>query len=446
MKKKRVVFIVCIVIMILNACSFENENYQFTNRKTNDNLYENINIQECSFYEDLSPLPQEIQNIIYNNGTFFDVENQREYTKNSYKIKEDEKLNRQLQWLEYIVFDFDDDGEKELVVMLYLGGGDPYMRVFDKQEDMVYAYPFVYRGFLHVYEDGGIYGASAADQFMIYKVKFNKNKQEETIILDATSEETESGQFAQAWYVKGQKVTEEEFLKFCDEYFEKNKDIPWSDRGIDSQLLQVELSKIPVQKKNKIVYQLDLTGDGKDDVITVNISKIKRLWKRKAVISVEDSTGEELWCDEMELSDTSGKLYYLCKMDGRYCLLRYITNYTKGDGKYSFEVFYPKKTGEDVFNSEEIEFKTYAEKKYVRDFSATNMDHFRNCINEYLANGILLFSIDGGKVKYSTENTVITYTENYKKIIPIDIQNEDPYVENQLDILQDRILEEMKQK
>jgi hypothetical protein len=217
--------------MLFSGCSYKSEEYY-------------------SLYEDLSPLPQEIQDIIYNGGTFFDVESQKQYTKESYKITDNEELNRQLQWLEYIVFDFDEDGEKELVVMLYAGGGDPYVRVFDKQEDMVYAYPFVYRGFLHVHEDGGIYGASAADEFMIYKVKFDKNKQEETIILNETSEETESGQIERVWYVKGKKVTEEEFYKFLDEYWENNKDIPWSSSGIDSQLLQAELSKIPVQKKS----------------------------------------------------------------------------------------------------------------------------------------------------------------------------------------------------
>lgn len=76
------------------------------------------------------------------------------------------------------MFDFDDDGEKKLAVRLYLGSVEPYMRVFDKQEDMVYAYPFVYCGFLHAYEEGCIYGASAVAQFIIYKVKFNKNKEE----------------------------------------------------------------------------------------------------------------------------------------------------------------------------------------------------------------------------------------------------------------------------
>lgn len=397
MKKSIVVF--CVIIIFFSSCTFEQSTIT-------DNLYEKITLENCSLYEDFSSLPQEIQDIIYNNGTFFDVESQKQYTKKSYKVTDNEELNQQIQWSEYMVFDFDDDGEKELVVMLDVGGGDPYVRVFDKQEDMVYAYPFVYRGFLHVYKDGGIYGASAADEFMIYKVKFDKNKQEETIILNETSEENESGQIAKVWYVKGKKVTEEEFNKFRDEYWENNKDIPWSSSGIDSQLLQMELSKIPVQKKDKVIYNLDMKGDG------------------------------------MELSKNTTIAYYLCKDNENYCFVRYIPEYIKGIGNYSFEVFSLKEEGEELVDSEKVEFKTYADGKYDKNFSSTNMSFFRDSINKYLANSILLLSIEDGEVEYSTETKALTYQENYKKIIPTDIQNEEPYVDNQLEIIEEKILKE----
>lgn len=443
---KKIIFIVCITIILLSGCTSQKKSSQMMESSA-ENLESTISPEKpVNIYTDLSTLPQEIEDIIYNDEIFFDVESQKMYTKKSYKIRDNNDVMQPAGFGSYLVCDFDEDGEQELAVEMSIHSSDWNKIVFDKQEDMVYAYPFVYRGFLHVYEDGGIYSASAADQFMIYKVKFNKSEQEETILMDETVEETESGKIVRAWYAQGEKVSEEDFRNFSDEYFEKNKDIPWSESSIDSQLLQVELSKIPIQKKNKIVYQVDLTGDGKEDILTVDISKIKRFWRRKAVISLEDSTGEELWQDEMELSDTSGKLYYLCKIDGRYCLLRYIMNYTNGDGKYSFEVFHPKKTGEEILDTEEIKFKTYAEKKYVRNFFAENMYSFRYDINEYLANGILLLSIDEGEVKYSTENAAVTYWENYKKIIPIDIQNENPYTNNQLAIMEDRIIEEMRQK
>lgn len=375
MKKCIVAF--CAIIMILSSCTLQ-EN------ATTDNLYGELRLGESSLYEDLSPLPQEIQDIIYNNATFFDVESQKQYTKESYKVTDNEELNQQLQWSEYMVFDFDDDGEKELVVMLDVGGGDPFVRVFDKQEDMVYAYPFVYRGFLHVYEDGGIYGASAADQFMIYKVKFDKNKQEETIILDKTSEETKSGQFEKVWYVKGKRVTEEEFNKFLDEYWDrdKNSDIPWNYSGIDNQLWQMELAKIPVQKKDKVVYNIDVTGDGTEDTIIVDSSKTKRLWNKKVVISVEESDGNEIWREEMEVSEKD-IAYYLCKENEKYYLLRYIPEFIEGRGNYSFEVFNLNEKGEELVYSDNITFKTYVEEKYDRNFSSSDMSCFRDNLNRY---------------------------------------------------------------
>ncbi|MBQ2799782.1 MAG: hypothetical protein IJF03_00155 [Lachnospiraceae bacterium] len=436
MKKCIVAF--CAIIMILSSCTLQ-EN------ATTDNLYGELRLGESSLYEDLSPLPQEIQDIIYNNATFFDVESQKQYTKESYKVTDNEELNQQLQWSEYMVFDFDDDGEKELVVMLDVGGGDPFVRVFDKQEDMVYAYPFVYRGFLHVYEDGGIYGASAADQFMIYKVKFDKNKQEETIILDKTSEETKSGQFEKVWYVKGKRVTEEEFNKFLDEYWDrdKNSDIPWNYSGIDNQLWQMELAKIPVQKKDKVVYNIDVTGDGTEDTIIVDSSKTKRLWNKKVVISVEESDGNEIWREEMEVSEKD-IAYYLCKENEKYYLLRYIPEFIEGRGNYSFEVFNLNEKGEELVYSDNITFKTYVEEKYDRNFSSSDMSCFRDNLNRYLSNGILLLGIEDGEVKYSTETKAFTYQEDYKKIIPSDIQKTDEYVNNQLDLMEERILEEGK--
>ena len=70
------------------------------------------------------------------------------------------------------------------------------------------------------------------------------------------------------------------------------------------------------------------------------------------------------------------------------------------------------------------------------------MSFFRDSINKYLANSILLLSIEDGEVEYSTETKALTYQENYKKIIPTDIQNEEPYVDNQLEIIEEKILKE----
>lgn len=436
---KRTILILGIIVIALGGCTLQKESNQ---------MLENIVTQEVpnDIHTDLHTLPQEIQDIIYRDGTFFDVESQKQYTKKSYKVQNLENIMQETKWGKYLICDFDEDGEQELVVRLQnMEGYCLDTKVFDKQENMVYAYSFVYRGFLHVYEDGGIYGASAADQFMIYKVKFDKNKQEETIILDKTSEETKSGQFEKVWYVKGKRVTEEEFNKFLDEYWDrdKNSDIPWNYSGIDNQLWQMELAKIPVQKKDKVVYNIDVTGDGTEDTIIVDSSKTKRLWNKKVVISVEESDGNEIWREEMEVSEKD-IAYYLCKENEKYYLLRYIPEFIEGRGNYSFEVFNLNEKGEELVYSDNITFKTYVEEKYDRNFSSSDMSCFRDNLNRYLSNGILLLGIEDGEVKYSTETKAFTYQEDYKKIIPSDIQKADEYVNNQLDLMEERILEEGK--
>ena len=314
---KKAILTFCFSIVLLSGCTLQKESKQ---------MEEKIVSQEepTTIYTDLHTLPQEIQDIIYRDGTFFDVETQEQYTKKSYKVRDFENNTQPTKWGEYLIFDFDEDGEQEFVVRLENRMGNCLStKVFDKQEDMVYAYSFVYRGFLHVYKDGTIDSASAADTFNFYKLKFNKNKCEEIIIADSTWEEDEK-----VWYIEEKNVTEEEFYNFINENYGMNMEILWSPSSLESKVLQEK------------------------------ISKTESLWKQKAVISVKNSDGEKIWSDEMEVSDTSCKLYYLCKMDEKYCILRYITDYKQGDGSYYFQVFYPKE-------NQEIFRRMYRKKIYI---------------------------------------------------------------------------------
>lgn len=432
---KRTILILGIIVIALGGCTL---------RKESNQMLENIVTQEVpnDIHTDLHTLPQEIQDIIYRDGTFFDVESQKQYTKKSYKVQNLENIMQETKWGKYLICDFDEDGEQELVVRLQnMEGYCLDTKVFDKQENMVYAYSFVYRGFLHVYEDGTIDSSSAADTFYYYKLKFNKEKCEETVIADSTWVEDEK-----VWYIEGKKVTEEEFYNFINKNYGINTEILWSSSSLESKLLQEEISKLPIRKKNEIVYNVDITEDGSADTITVDISKTESIWKQKAVISVKDSNGDKIWSDEMELSDTSCKLYYLCKKDEKYCLLRYITKYQEGDGSYTFEVFYPKEKEEKVIDSQKVQFQTYPIGKYEVNLPISDMYDFAEEVNDYFYNGILLLGVEDGEFKYTTDNIPVTYEEKYKKVVPEKIQKENLYLEGQLAIMREKILEESKEK
>lgn len=184
-------------------------------------------------YEDLSALPQEIKDILYSNGTFFDVENKKEYTKASYEFFDGYEMLKKIGWGQYIVYDIDKDGERELAVILkHYDSVLEEVRVFDRQSDMVYAYPFAFRGFLHVYTDGAILASNAADSNMLYTVIFDKGECEETIIADSTFEEAEPDDGLSLWYVNGKEVSEEEFYGFIGKY-DQTKEIPWSIGEVD---------------------------------------------------------------------------------------------------------------------------------------------------------------------------------------------------------------------
>ena len=432
---KKAILTFCFSIVLLSGCTLQKESKQ---------MEEKIVSQEepTTIYTDLHTLPEEIQDIIYRDGTFFDVETKEQYTKKSYKVRDFENIMQPTKWGEYLIFDFDEDGEQEFVVRLENRMGNCLStKVFDKQEDMVYAYSFVYRGFLHVYKDGTIDSASAADTFNFYKLKFNKNKCEEIIIADSTWEEDEK-----VWYIDEKKVTEEEFYNFINENYGMNMEILWSPSSLESKVLQEKISKLPTQKQNKIIYNIDITEDGVTDTITVDISKTESLWKQKAVISVKDSEGEEIWSDEMEVSDTSCKLYYLCKIDEKYCILRYITDYKQGDGSYYFQVFYLKENQEKMIASQKVQFQTYPIGKYEVNLPTYDMYDFAKEVNEYFYNGILLIGVEDGKFKYTTEKNSVTYQESYKNVIPEEVKKENLYLEGQLEIMRDGILEESKKR
>lgn len=222
----------------LTACSSEKKTGQIVENIATDKKIEDTvsSAETVEVYQDLSTLPKEIQNVLYNNETFFDVEAQKEYTKKSYKVLDNnDKKTKDIDWGRYIVYDFDKDGENELAVIIEVHSAESDMRVFDKQNDKVYAYTFEYRGFLNVYADGAIVGSSAADKFTYYNVKFDKNKRQEIIIANATSEETESGQYEKVWYIGEKKVSEEEFYSFIKRY-EETEIVPWSSFSLDSKL------------------------------------------------------------------------------------------------------------------------------------------------------------------------------------------------------------------
>lgn len=247
---KKNIVVVCLLATVLAGCGAERG--EETKKKSEQNIERatltSLQSQETTptlspetvqeqtsqgKYEDISTLPEEIQQILYNSGTFFEVEHQKEYTKETYKLPNNEGIGETSKWGSYLVYDLDEDGEKELAVEMDSNSTATFIEVFDKQEDRVYGYAFPYRGFTRVYTDRVVHGSSGADRGCLRTIKFNKNKYEETIIAESTAEENEDGDYMSVCYIGEKKVSEEEYYEFISRYHNEEVTVSWSTRPLD---------------------------------------------------------------------------------------------------------------------------------------------------------------------------------------------------------------------
>lgn len=173
------------------------------------------------FYE----LPEGIQNVMLGNGEFFDVEQDRTFTKDSFQVELLEDMGiYEVEWLEFIISDLDHDGEKELIFMLANEGmsAHPSIRIFDEQDGVVYSYAFVYRAVLELNDEGMIRGSSGAADADIYTLEFHGKEYKETVVAKS---ETKSGKPDPQYFLRGKAVSEKEFFDFCAQY--NQSIVPW---------------------------------------------------------------------------------------------------------------------------------------------------------------------------------------------------------------------------
>ncbi len=179
---------------------------------------------------DLNKLPQEIQDVVYQDKSFYDVHYEKEYNKSSYQLKAGKKVYDEVNWDSYLVFDIDNDKEQELLVELnvHVGGEEKStVRVFDQQNGKVYGYRLPHGLVLDVYEDGAIKSWTDSNDIILYTVKFREKDLEQTVIADQED-----------LMYEGRQLTDMEF----EEVFEKEREdgtiaqIPWGEGSLDEKI------------------------------------------------------------------------------------------------------------------------------------------------------------------------------------------------------------------
>ena len=120
MSKKALPVIIITVCLLFAGCKAPADQEQKNNTETavlSTETQEEDWKQVHSTQKDLEKLPQKIQKIFSDNQTFFDVEKGKEYDKDSF-IKALTKEGYRPQWAEFLVADWDNDGEYELAVYI----------------------------------------------------------------------------------------------------------------------------------------------------------------------------------------------------------------------------------------------------------------------------------------------------------------------------------------
>lgn len=196
--------------------------------------------------EDLQKLPPEIQSIYNGNGTFYDLDEKKEFTKKSYRLTDGlDGLPIAVRWTRFLVADIDQDGEYELEVYMRKKGireddCNGYVkhevRIFDLSRGTVYAHPYPFRGVNDVYENGVLVGSSGAADNDWYEIRYDGEKETQTV--EAYSAMGEDGSIY--YYVDNREVSEDEFYDYIGKKYgiEGNhteiRQILWSEEDLDN--------------------------------------------------------------------------------------------------------------------------------------------------------------------------------------------------------------------
>lgn len=194
--------------------------------------------------DDLQKLPQEIQDILFGDGRFYDVEENKEFSRATLQMTNCETdSSTDVLWNEFLVADVDQDGEYELAVHMIGKDEDCLIDydvlMFHLSEGTVYAHPYSFRAIAGVYDNGVVLGSSGAADNVWYHIQYDKEAESQTV--EAYSETTYSeGEGAQIhYYIDGEMVSKATFYEYIGEKYGienmrgENAQILWSEEKIE---------------------------------------------------------------------------------------------------------------------------------------------------------------------------------------------------------------------
>lgn len=116
--------------------------------------------------------------------------------------------------VKYTIFDFDNDSENEMIVMID-SFSDGFYLILNNENGTIYGFEDVYRGMISIKTDGSYNASGGATSGGVFKNTFEKNKR-----ITKTLAEMDMGKCQ----IDGKSVSESEYLKYLEE-FENKEDV-----------------------------------------------------------------------------------------------------------------------------------------------------------------------------------------------------------------------------
>lgn len=113
--------------------------------------------------------------------------------------------------VKYTIFDFDNDSENEMIVMID-SNSDGFYLILNNENEIIYGFDDVYRGMISIKTDGSYNASGGAYTGGILKSTFKKNER-----ITETLAEMDMGKYK----IDGKSVSESEYLKYFEEFENK---------------------------------------------------------------------------------------------------------------------------------------------------------------------------------------------------------------------------------
>lgn len=179
---------------------------------------------------------------------------------------------------------------------------------------------------------------------------------------------------------------------------------------ISKENLSKQMESVRVQKEDTITWTADVTHDGTDDSIIIDLTYIKNYPENEEpnIKVYSGSTGDVIWEEFVSTVNTNTDGIYLYNDGEKDYLMTWKPYSSTGNFDYKYKIMNLKDSGEpEIVQEGEIDFSLGSNNSVSED-DYLWLQEFSEEVNKYLKKSILLVDTNSGEGVYSTPENKIT--------------------------------------